>query len=200
MGKHIRQSRHICYVCQDLCAFSSEEITRDSLHLLNRTMLKELDIKTMGNVLTMLKLTKEPLVSPASHMKPPTAKLPQVSPEMTTQFRAFLQTWCVRHRLSTIAYPQSNGWAELTVKTTKRMVNRNTCLQGSLDNVARAILQYRNTPIEGIGLSLVRLLLHHQLCNSIPSQPTLYKPHPELVTAAQCRDELLHHQNSRKVQ
>ena len=56
--------------------FSSKEITRDSLHMLDCMMLKELGIKTMGDVLTILKLTKEPLVSPASHMKPPTVKLP----------------------------------------------------------------------------------------------------------------------------
>ena len=48
-------------------------------------MLKELGIKTMGDVLSILKLTKEPLVSPASYIKPPTAKLPQFSLEMTTQ-------------------------------------------------------------------------------------------------------------------
>ena len=38
--------------------FSSEEITWDSLHMLERTMLKELGIKTMGDVLAILKLTK----------------------------------------------------------------------------------------------------------------------------------------------
>ena len=46
--------------------FSSKEITRDSLHMLDRTMLKELGIKTMGDVLAIIKLTKEPLVSPVS--------------------------------------------------------------------------------------------------------------------------------------
>ena len=63
---------------------SSKEITRDSLHMLDRTMLKELSIKTMGNMLAILKLTKEPLVLLASHMKTPTAKLPQLSLEMMT--------------------------------------------------------------------------------------------------------------------
>ena len=65
--------------------FSSEKITMDSLHMLDRTMLKELGIKTMGDVLAILKLTKEPLVLPASHMKPLTIKLPQLVSEMTTQ-------------------------------------------------------------------------------------------------------------------
>ena len=41
-------------------------------------------------------------------------------------FQEFLQTWCVRHRLSSVTYPQSNGWAEFAVKTAKRIVNGNT--------------------------------------------------------------------------
>ena len=76
--------------------FSGEEITRDSLHMLDRTILKELGIKTMGDVLTILELTKEPLVSPVNHMKLPTAKLPQLSSEMTIQqFRKFRIDWDV---------------------------------------------------------------------------------------------------------
>ena len=65
-------------------------------------------------------------------------------PFVSSIFQEFLQTWCVRHRLSSVVYPQSNGRAELAVKTVKRIVNGNTGPQGSFDNdnVARAILQY----------------------------------------------------------
>ena len=37
--------------------FSSEGITRDTMHMLDRTMLKELGIKSMGDVLIILKMT-----------------------------------------------------------------------------------------------------------------------------------------------
>ena len=123
-------------------------------------------------------------------------------PFTSSLFQEFLQTWCVRHRLSSVAYPQSNGRAELAVKTAKRIVNGNTDPRASLDNnnVARAILQYRNTPIQGIGLSPAQLLLHHRLRDPIPSQPTLYKLHLEKLAAAQRRDELLHHRNSKIVE
>ena len=116
-------------------------------------------------------------------------------PFTSSIFQEFFQTWCVTHRLSSVAYSQSNGQAELAVKTAKRIVNGNTGPQGSLDNdnVAWAILQYRNTPIQGIGLSLAQLLLHRKLRDSIPTQPTLYKPHPKWVAAAQHHDELFHH-------
>ena len=48
--------------------FSSKEITRDSLHILDRTMLKELGIKTMYNMLTILKFAKEPSVPLVSYI------------------------------------------------------------------------------------------------------------------------------------
>ena len=50
--------------------FSSEGITRDSMHMLDRTMFKELGIKSMGDVLIILKLAKENLSSPATLVKP----------------------------------------------------------------------------------------------------------------------------------
>ena len=119
----------------------------------------------------------------------------------SSTFQEFLKTWCVRHRLSSVVYPQSNGRTELAVKTAKRIVKGNTAAQGSLDNdnVARAILQYRNTPIQSIGLLPAQLLLHRRLRDSIPSQPILDKPHPEWVSAAHRYEEMLHHPNAKIV-
>ena len=54
---------------------------------------------------------------------------------------------------------------------------------------AQAILQYRNTHIQGIGLSLAQLLFHRRLRNLIQSHPHLYKPHPEWIAAAQKREK-----------
>ena len=125
------------------------------------------------------------------------------SPPFTSStFQEFLKTWCVGHRLSSVAYPQSNGRAELAVKTAKRIEKGNTGPQGSLDNdnVAWAILQYQNTPIQSIDLSPAQLLLHRRLRDSIPPQPILYKPHPEWVSAAQRREEMLHHRNAKIVE
>ena len=102
-------------------------------------------------------------------------------PFTSSIFQEFLSSWCFKHRLFSVAYPQSNGRAELAVKIKKRIMNGNTGPQDSLDNdnIAQAILQNRNNPIQSIGLSLAQLLLHHRLRDSIPSQPTLYKPCPE---------------------
>ena len=97
-----------------------------------------------------------------------------------------------------MAYPQSNGLAELMVKTTKRIVNGNKGPQDSLDNdnVTWTILQYWNTPIQGIGLSPAQLLLHCWLHDSIPTEPILYKPHAEWAVAAQHRKKILHYHNA----
>ena len=77
--------------------------------MLDRTLLKELGIKTMGDMLTILKLTKGPLVSPASPMKPPTAKLSQLSSEMTTQqSRKFRIDWDIFTRMTNLPTAQTN--------------------------------------------------------------------------------------------
>ena len=109
-------------------------------------------------------------------------------------FTQFLRDWAVKHRLSSAAYPQSNGRAELAVKSAKRIICGNTGAQGSLDNdcAARAILQYRNTPIQNIGLSPAQLLLHRRLRDFIPPQPTLYNPHAVWIAAAKKNREIIH--------
>ena len=89
--------------------FSSKEITRDSQHFLDCIMLKELSMKTMGDVLTILELTKAPSVSMATHVKPPTAKLPQLYLEMTPQqFRKSRIDWDVFTEMGNLPSAQSN--------------------------------------------------------------------------------------------
>ena len=75
----------------------------------NHMILKELGIKIMGDMLTILKLTKELLVSPASHIKPPTAKLSQLSLEMKTQqIWKFRIDWDIFTRMTNLLTAQTN--------------------------------------------------------------------------------------------
>ena len=76
--------------------------------MLDRTMLKKLGIKTMGDMLTILKLTKEPSVSSVSHMKLPTAKLPQLVSEMMTPFQKFRIDWDIFTRMTNLPTAQTN--------------------------------------------------------------------------------------------
>ena len=115
-------------------------------------------------------------------------------PQFTAEaFQQFLRLWGVDHRLSSAIYPQSNGRAEVAVKTAKRIIHNNHSPDGGLntDKAARAILQYRNTPLPDIGLSPAQILLHRQLRDSVPAHPSHYQPHKESILTAQARENAL---------
>ena len=70
--------------------FVEESITKDSLTMIDREVLKELGVTTMVHALAILKLTKEqPLISDR-YTKAPEVKLPQLNSATTSQqFRKF---------------------------------------------------------------------------------------------------------------
>ena len=61
---------------------------------------------------------------------------------------AFLKLWGIRHCVSYAYFPQSNGRAEVAVKTAKQLLRSNIGRTGSLDDdhFVRAMLQLHNTP------------------------------------------------------
>ena len=70
-------------------------------------------------------------------------------PEFTASHTEnFLHSWGIRHRVSSVSFPQSNGRAEVAVKNAKRLLMSHTGPTGSLDNdhFLHAMLQLRNTP------------------------------------------------------
>ena len=84
--------------------------------------------------------------------------------------KAFFHKWGIQHRVSSVAFPSSNGRAELAVKMAKRLLMDNISPNGSLDNdrVVRALLMYRNTPDPGCKLSPAQILLGRQLSDTLP--------------------------------
>ena len=60
----------------------------------------------------------------------------------------FLADYGVKHRLSSVAFAQSNKQAELGVKIMKRLIRENTGSDGSPtnDRFLQALMTYRNTP------------------------------------------------------
>ena len=115
----------------------------------------------------------------------------------STEFKDFLKNWGVKHRLSSVDYPQSNGRAELAVKSAKRLLRENTTPDGSLDNdrAARAILQHRNTPVKDLGMSPAQLLLHRELRDHVPVNPTHYRLHKSWIMAASERETIYARRN-----
>ena len=58
------------------------------------------------------------------------------------QFKQFSQDWCFDHVTSSPGYPQSNGQSERSVQTLKAMLEK-------ADDPYKALLSYRNTPLDG---------------------------------------------------
>ena len=82
-------------------------------------------------------------------------------PEFTAdKTKEFLHRWGVKHRLSSAYHPQSNGRAEVAVKSTKRLMRSNVGPTGTLntDKLLRALLQMRNTPDPDCNLSPAQIL------------------------------------------
>ena len=100
-----------------------------------------------------------------------------VSHETTT----WLRKWKVNIRTSSPYYHQSNGRAEAGVKSLKHLLKGNTGPKGSIksDQVAHALLQYRNTPLRGINNSPAELALGRCLRDGVPFPHSRYKVNPD---------------------
>ncbi|CAB4035554.1 Transposon Ty3-I Gag-Pol poly [Paramuricea clavata] len=79
---------------------------------------------------------------------------------MASHTEDFLRLWGVKHRVSSVAFPQSNGRPEVAVKTAKRLLMSNTWPTGSLDydRFLRAMLQLLNTPDPDCNLSPAQII------------------------------------------
>ena len=84
-----------------------------------------------------------------------------------------LKRWGVRHRLSSAYHPQSNGRAEVAVKSMKRLLLTHTTADGGIetDAVAAGLLQFRNTPDPESGLSPAQIVFGRSLRDLLPVTP-----------------------------
>ena len=89
---------------------------------------------------------------------------------MSKQFQSFAKQWGFKHLTSSPRYPQSNGKAEATVKSMKKLI-RVSWSGRSLDEdvLARALLQYRNTPSRKDGLSPAQKLFGRPVQDTLPA-------------------------------
>jgi len=114
-------------------------------------------------------------------------------PFASHNIQRFLRDWGVRWRQSSSYYPQSNGRAELAVKTAKRILQENTSANGDIhtDRVARALLQYRNTPLQLLNVSPAHLLYGRTLRDHMPSISDALRIRPEWQLLAEERERAL---------
>ena len=92
-------------------------------------------------------------------------------PFQSQEYIQFLSNWGICCCLSLAYYAQSNGQAEVAVKTAKCILLDNTDSAGGLDydQTARAFLMHRNTPIQDLGLSPAMMLFGHSIKDHLPT-------------------------------
>jgi len=94
-------------------------------------------------------------------------------PFESAEYNEFLKTWDITKRVSSAYYPQSNGRAEVAVKTMKRILLGNVDPRtGEVDNTAatRAILAHRNTPTQQSKLSPSEMVFGHKMRDHLPNK------------------------------
>ena len=85
------------------------------------------------------------------------------------EFTDFAKSYNFEHVLISPKHPQANGEAEAAVKTVKSLWRKN-------ENKNEALLDYRATTIQGIGLSPSQLCMGRRLRTTLPMATGLLKP------------------------
>lgn len=96
------------------------------------------------------------------------------------EMKEWLKSWGVEVRSSSAYFPQSNGRAEAGVKSMKRLLMGNLGPKGSIDNdrVAKALMQYRNTPLRDGGASPAQLAIGRHIRDTLPLPQQRYRIDP----------------------
>ena len=99
-------------------------------------------------------------------------------PQLTSKlFRDFAKEWGFKHVMSTPTYPQSNGKVEAMVKSMKKLFEA-SWVRSSLDEgrLARALLQYWNTPSWRDNLSPAQKLFGCPIQDMLPAHHRAFAP------------------------
>ena len=91
----------------------------------------------------------------------------------SAEFAAFAETWSFEHCTSSPRYPQSNGKAEKAVQTVKRLFKK---CKASGQSEYLALLDWRNTPTEGVGTSPAQRLFGRRCKTLLPVSGSLLQP------------------------
>ena len=89
------------------------------------------------------------------------------------EFKRFVETWQFEHVTSSPRYPQANGKAESAVKTCKNLMKK--ALDGKVD-LQLALLDWRNTPVNGMNSSPAQRMLNKRTKAMLPVKESLLQP------------------------
>ena len=112
---------------------------------------------------------------------------------ISSAFQDGLKAWGVRHRVSSAYYPHSNSRAELAVKSGKRLLRDNMGPAGTLDTdkFMRAVMQFRNTPLQDCNRSPSQMVFGRCLRDYVPSMMCKFEPAKDYVTTQEFRERTL---------
>lgn len=96
------------------------------------------------------------------------------------EFKQFARDWEFRHVTSSPGHAQSNGQAERTMQTVKNLLRK---AQNGNGDPYIALLEYRNTPLEGVGYSPAQLLMGRRLKSILPTTSTLLTPESNILVS-----------------
>ena len=85
----------------------------------------------------------------------------------------FAKSWSFNHVTTSPGYPQSNGKAENALRTVKRLFEK--CNETSVSEF-QALLDWRNTPSEGMDTSPVQHLMGRRCRTLLPMLESLLRP------------------------
>lgn len=85
------------------------------------------------------------------------------------EFARFAKDYGFIHTTTSPHFPQANGQAERFVQTVKNLIKKS-------NDPYKALLDYRNTPLDGLKLSPAQLHIGRRLKSSLPTTSELLKP------------------------
>ena len=120
---------------------------------------------------------------------------------VSDEFHQFTKSWDFEHKTSSPMHSQSNGLAEKTVQTAKRLLAK---AKETGTNFERMLLHYRSTPVDNLA-SPAQLLMGRQIRSTMPATTNHLKPkiiEPEKVQETrqlmQRRQQKYYNQHTRK--
>uniref|UniRef100_A0A8C1P7C4 Integrase catalytic domain-containing protein n=1 Tax=Cyprinus carpio TaxID=7962 RepID=A0A8C1P7C4_CYPCA len=109
----------------------------------------------------------------------------------SAEFSSLAEEWRFKHVTSSPGYAQYNAKPERAVQTVKNLLKK---AQSSQCDLYIALLEYRNTPMEGIGLSPALLLMGRRLRTKLPTSSALLTTD----TMSQVHEQLKQRQKKQK--
>ena len=110
-----------------------------------------------------------------SRMGVPNRMTTDNGPQFKSQeFADFCKDWGIKHEPSSPYHHIANGHAEAAVKSMKSLIKKTKRDQHFIENLAKAVLEYRNTPRKD-GLSPAQRLFGRPMRTRLPSHPLIFK-------------------------